>query len=196
MMARIADGRPGVRSMEWVHLRPPLLGALAVLVLATVGAHAGTPRDVSDLVGARASVGERALRERGYRFVTSRTHDRRVWANWWRGSDRRCIAVLTRKDRYEEIESAAAADCRHDGAGDHGSRPPGYGGRMNADGTLGCESTAGKYRYCPRPAGSVGPIRLLPERSSAECSRGGAWGNDDDGAWVDKGCRGVFQVRH
>ena len=76
-------------------------------------AQAQTPRDVSDLVGARAPGGESELQRRGYQFVRTQTGDDRKWSNWWRPDLRQCLSVVTMNGRYDSIVSAPAADCGH-----------------------------------------------------------------------------------
>ena len=55
-----------------------------------------------------------------------------------------------------------------------------------------CESNDGRRKYC----GSANPNRVSMQRqlSSAACVQGQTWGVDNQGLWVDRGCRGVFDV--
>ena len=54
-----------------------------------------------------------------------------------------------------------------------------------------CESIGYRYRYCN--AKTEGRVILLRERSTGNlCRQGRGWGFDDNGIWVDKGCRGEF----
>jgi len=39
-----------------------------------------------------------------------------------------------------------------------------------------------------------GGVRLLTQRSEAPCTEGRSWGTDNDGIWVDHGCRADFSV--
>jgi hypothetical protein len=56
-----------------------------------------------------------------------------------------------------------------------------------------CESNDGRYHFC-----STGPIRhaeLNRQISGSPCRESESWGQRADGIWVDKGCRGEFEVR-
>lgn len=59
--------------------------------------------------------------------------------------------------------------------------------------TITCESN-GRRHVCEAtiPYG----VRLLNQRSSADCIRGETWGYDDDGIWVTRGCRGEFLIEN
>ncbi len=71
----------------------------------------GGNRDIDDLVGMRASSGERELKDRGYKFVNSSKGSDRIWANWWNRSDHKCITVVTMDGRYDSITDSLPADC-------------------------------------------------------------------------------------
>ncbi len=71
-----------------------------------------TPRDVRDLVGARAAGGETTLISRGYKFIKTTEGEDRKWANWWKASTKTCITVATVEGRYESIVTGPAADCQ------------------------------------------------------------------------------------
>jgi hypothetical protein len=66
---------------------------------------------LDNLVGMRASSGERELGDRGYRFVNSSKSSDRIWANWWNRSQRQCITVVTMDGRYDAITDTLPADC-------------------------------------------------------------------------------------
>ena len=56
--------------------------------------------------------------------------------------------------------------------------------------TIVCESRPGRRSYCPiDTTGGIRPVRRL---SSASCD--GHWGYDDEGIWVEDGCRAEFMV--
>lgn len=82
------------------------------------------PRDVDDLVGIRASSGERELEDRGYKLVKSDKGDDRIWSNWWNGSKHKCITVVTRDGRYDSITDTMPADCdrKHSSDNSHSDR--------------------------------------------------------------------------
>lgn len=55
-----------------------------------------------------------------------------------------------------------------------------------------CESPNGRRRVC---AVTVrGDVRLVRQMSKSACVEGDTWGFSRDGIWVDRGCRGEFQV--
>lgn len=72
---------------------------------------AQTPRDLRDLVGARAAGGERQLESRGYVNVGAQQGDDRVWTTWWNPRTRSCITVSTVQGRYDAITTSPAPDC-------------------------------------------------------------------------------------
>ncbi|HXJ46251.1 MAG TPA: DUF3011 domain-containing protein [Candidatus Dormibacteraeota bacterium] len=55
-----------------------------------------------------------------------------------------------------------------------------------------CSSDDMRWRACQADT-STG-VRLLRQRSEADCLYGSTWGYDDRGIWVDRGCRGDFEV--
>lgn len=58
--------------------------------------------------------------------------------------------------------------------------------------TVRCDSDEGRRRECEIRAG--GRVRLLHQESRAECVQGRSWGYRETELWVDRGCRGVFEV--
>lgn len=87
--------------------------AMAVLLAALplAPALAETPRNVSDLVGARAPGGEEALERRGYTHIESDSGDDRSWSYWWNGSQKQCISIVVMNGRFDSITSTPAPDC-------------------------------------------------------------------------------------
>lgn len=71
-----------------------------------------------------------------------------------------------------------------------GSR--GMGRRALDAQTLRCESPNGRQRLCAVDA--RGGARLIRQLSGAACIEGSTWGTNRDGLWVDRGCRGEFEV--
>lgn len=71
-----------------------------------------TPRDVKDLVGARAAGGETSLKSRGYVFIKTTKSDDRSYSNWWKASSKTCLTVATFNGRYDSIVSGPAEDCK------------------------------------------------------------------------------------
>ena len=57
---------------------------------------------------------------------------------------------------------------------------------------INCSSDDGRRRYCPTD--TSGGVRMIQQRSESECRRGSSWGYDDQGIWVDRGCRADFEV--
>lgn len=94
--------------------------ALAAIAISPMQAQAAPPDDVADLVGARGAGGETQLEARGYTFVDVTKGDERAYANWWNGSKKRCITVVTYDGRYQSIDKASASDCKQK-SGDNGT---------------------------------------------------------------------------
>ncbi len=96
---------------------------------------AQAPRDLRDLVGARASSGESALESRGYAHVNTNTGADRKWSNWWNASSRQCVTVATVDGRYDSIVPTLPADCgqsaRSRDAYDDRNSDESRGGRRN-----------------------------------------------------------------
>lgn len=87
-----------------------------------------TPRELRDLVGARASSGESELRRRGYTFVKTEEGGDRKWSNYWNNRLSLCITVATVNGRYDSIVDSPPFDCNR-GANDFGGgqvRPPSW----------------------------------------------------------------------
>lgn len=58
--------------------------------------------------------------------------------------------------------------------------------------TITCSSKESRYTYCR--ATTRGRVRLLQTLSDTDCRYGRTWGFDERGIWVDRGCRGRFEV--
>lgn len=57
---------------------------------------------------------------------------------------------------------------------------------------ISCSSDDMHQRYCN--ADTSRGVRLIRQRSEADCVYGSTWGYDDRGIWVDRGCRADFQI--
>jgi len=97
--------------------RLPAAIAVAGLALAPAPANANDNRDVSDLIGERASSGESALRQRGYSHVSTHAERDALHAYWWNQSRNNCVRVETYDGRYRDIAAASDGDCNHDDKG-------------------------------------------------------------------------------
>jgi hypothetical protein len=88
------------------------------------------------------------------------------------------------------------------GGGFPGRGRGGYdGGRGGYDGGRGggrdgyivaCQSDRGRRSFC-RADTSRG-VRLVRELNGSRCRQGDSWGFNQEGIWVDRGCRGEFEV--
>jgi Protein of unknown function (DUF3011)/Ricin-type beta-trefoil lectin domain len=65
----------------------------------------------------------------------------------------------------------------------------GWGGNSGA---ITCSSDNGRRVYCS--ADTRGGVRLVRQISGSRCDQGRTWGYDERGIWVDRGCRGEFDV--
>ncbi len=81
---------------------------------------------------------------------------------------------------------------------DHGCRAdfqiqqitsPGYAGGA---GVVTCSSDDMRRHYCDTGGR---PVTLVQQRSESECREGYSWGQDNQGVWVDRGCRADFQIQ-
>ena len=84
------------------------------IALVTGIASADIPGDLEDLIGARASSGERALQQRGYVLTDYGRSEGMTWNYWWNASRRACVGVATSNGRYERIASVSSHDCNQD----------------------------------------------------------------------------------
>jgi len=58
-------------------------------------------------------------------------------------------------------------------------------------GFITCESIGYRYQYCP--VSTQGRVIMMHENSTGNlCRQGRGWGYDDNGIWVDRGCRAQF----
>jgi hypothetical protein len=89
------------------------------------GASDSPPYALRDLEGIRASSGESALTNRGYRFKSWGSGSYSRWAYWWSRRNDQCIAVMTDDGRYEDIVSVPSSYCGKGGPGYSGGG--GYG---------------------------------------------------------------------
>jgi hypothetical protein len=94
-------------------------------------------------------------------------------ASW--GYDRRGIWV----------DRGCRADFRIGGSG--GWQPGG-----GAVQVVNCSSNDMRRNICP--VNTAGGVRLVRQRSDADCIYGRTWGYDPRGIWVDRGCRADFEV--
>ena len=74
-------------------------------------ANSGGKGGFAELVGMRASSGERKLQELGYQSVNSTRGDGRIWTNWWNRSQNKCITVVTMDGRYDAVTETMPVDC-------------------------------------------------------------------------------------
>ena len=79
---------------------------------------------------------------------------------------------------------------RHDGDRHDGDRHD--GDRHREVFIVQCGSDDMRRHYCD--ADTHGGVRLVRQRSQAECRRDYTWGIDRRGIWVDRGCRADFEV--
>ena len=61
-----------------------------------------------------------------------------------------------------------------------------------AQSTIACNSDDGRRHSCA--VDTRGGVRLVTQNSQAPCTEGRSWGSDNQGIWVDDGCRADFAV--
>jgi hypothetical protein len=72
-------------------------------------ASASMPRDVDDLVGVRASSGERVLEYRGYMHIDPPRGPEGNWAHWWNPRSQGCLNVSVINGRCQIIDTSPAS---------------------------------------------------------------------------------------
>src|SRR5499427_3542157 len=131
--------------------------------------------------GADTRGGVRLWRQRSDRpCIAGRTwgYDRRgIWV------DRGCRADFITGDNYRGRDNDRDRDCDRDRDRD----------RDHYVQSFTCASGDMKRHYCSE--GARGEVRLIRQRSDAPCIQGRTWGRDQNGVWVDRGCRADFEVR-
>lgn len=55
-----------------------------------------------------------------------------------------------------------------------------------------CDSVEKRHRHCPLD--TKGGVRMVRQLSRAACIEGRSWGVDDNGIWVEGGCRAEFEI--
>jgi hypothetical protein len=99
----------------------PIIMLMFCTLVGAAPAAAQAPSDVRDLVGVRASFGERQLKSREYRFRHTETGRDRKWTFWWKSSIRQCISVVTLDGQFDSIVASPPADCDRQGGRDDDS---------------------------------------------------------------------------
>jgi Protein of unknown function (DUF3011) len=85
------------------------------------------------------------------------------------------------------VDRGCRADFRIGSGGGGGGWQPGPGTQV-----VNCSSEDMRRRYCP--VNTKGGVRLVRQRSDANCQYGSTWGYDHRGIWVDRGCRADFEI--
>jgi len=86
--------------------------ALATTLVSAATAHAQTPSDLSDLVGARGAGGETQMQARGYQPVRATRARGQSLTYWWSDGQRACVAISTSEGRYAKINGVPEQHCR------------------------------------------------------------------------------------
>jgi hypothetical protein len=123
----------------------------------------------------------------GVRLIRQRSDAPCISGRTW-GYDRRGIWV-DRGCRAEFITGTNYRDRNNDGYPDRGRGRD----RDRFVQNFYCESGDGRRHYCSE--GARGEVRLIRQRSGSPCIFNRTWGRDQNGVWVDRGCRADFEVR-
>jgi len=60
-------------------------------------------------------------------------------------------------------------------------------------GFVNCDSISYRYQFCS--VNTQGRVAMIRENSSGNlCRQGRGWGYDDNGIWVEDGCRAEFEI--
>jgi len=87
------------------------------------------------------------------------------------------------------VDRGCRADFRIGGGGNGGGGwQPGGGGLQ----VVTCSSDDMRRNFCG--VNTSGGVRLVRQRSDADCVYNRTWGYDRRGIWVDRGCRADFEV--
>jgi hypothetical protein len=122
----------------------------------------------------------------GVQLVRKRSDARCDYGRTW-GYDSRGIWV----------DRGCRADFQIGGSGGGGWQPGGGGWNPPSSGgsrLVNCSSNDMRRNYCS--LNTNGGVRLIRQRSDADCIYGRTWGYDRGGIWVDRGCRADFEVGH
>lgn len=95
--------------------RPGVIAIVLTGGLAVTQAHAQTPTDLADLVGARGAGGETQMQARGYQQVRATRVRDQSWTLWWSDVQRACVAIATDDGRYASISRIPEQNCRPGG---------------------------------------------------------------------------------
>ena len=74
--------------------------------------------------------------------------------------------------------------------------PPEGCSSAGSSGTIRCESQHDARKHCAVRNIDTGSVSLQRTLSETDCQRGRNWGVDQDGIWVDNGCRAEFAYRY
>ncbi|MGD9812089.1 MAG: hypothetical protein AB7U35_12285 [Sphingobium sp.] len=91
------------------------------------GSSGTTPYELRDLVGVKASSGERQMKNRGYKYQSSGSGNYTRWGYWWNKRENQCVGVTTYDGRYREIVSTPDYSCGKGGGYRPGGPSYGYG---------------------------------------------------------------------
>lgn len=83
----------------------------ASLAALPIAAHAQTPGDIDDLVGARGSSFETTMKSRGYAFVKKDGEAQ----YWWNSMDKTCVAATIANGRVDTLNKQDKGLCGHGG---------------------------------------------------------------------------------
>ena len=100
----------------------PVFLGLASLIAGGSYAQDRVP-SLEDLVGARASGGERVLQERGYNWIRTEKTSDASYSYWQESENGQCIVVRTADGRYASIVYAPAFDCQQQSGSNEAAVP-------------------------------------------------------------------------
>ncbi len=89
------------------------------------------------------------------------------------------------------VDRGCRADFQIGSTGGPGWKPGGPGWQPGKN-VVTCSSNNGSRNVCP--TNTRGGVRLIRQRSDADCIYRSTWGYDGRGIWVDRGCRADFEV--
>ncbi|GJL83993.1 MAG: hypothetical protein DHS20C01_36270 [marine bacterium B5-7] len=98
--------------------------------------------EIQDLVGMRTRSGERELEDLGFQFINSQSGSGRKWSNWWNRSERKCITVVTMRERIDSVTDTLPPDCERHGSSGSGGTQNGYGSSADYSDLVGLRASS------------------------------------------------------
>ncbi|WP_228851317.1 hypothetical protein [Aegicerativicinus sediminis] len=97
--------------------RSSVLAVLAFFSFGFTYAQFSTPRELRDLVDARASALDNAMQYNGYTHVSTSKSGGSSYSNWWNNRTKKCVTARTNDGRVASVVYVPNMDCNRDSRG-------------------------------------------------------------------------------